>query len=153
MLTRGKILVQMALKATATDHTSDSRRTFTIRGTKLTETDKLVKSPSDQCSVNILQAPAAPEQHVEATIQHQHEQIHHSNEGLRSEYKQIVGSEENQDECEFLSESEITLDYDDDVRDPDWKAPDKTPSTDTDENNNILLNVDHEEVIEPQNTN
>ena len=43
MLSRGKILVQMALKATTTDHTSESRRTFTIRGSELTETDKLVK--------------------------------------------------------------------------------------------------------------
>jgi len=51
-----------------------------------------------------------------------------------------------------MSESDITLDYDDDVRDPDWKAPDKTPSTDTDENNNIPVNVDQDEVIEPQNT-
>ena len=47
-----------------------------------------------------------------------------------------------------MSESDITLDYDDD----DWKAPDKPPSTDTGENNNIPVNVDHEEVIEPQNT-
>ena len=51
-----------------------------------------------------------------------------------------------------MSESDITVDYDDDVRDTDWKAPDKTPSTDTDENNTIPVNVDHEEVIEPQNT-
>jgi len=43
MLSRGKILVQMALKATATDYTSESRRTFTIRASYLTETDKLVK--------------------------------------------------------------------------------------------------------------
>ena len=43
MLSRGKILVQMALKATTTDYTSESRRTFTIRGSELTETDKLVK--------------------------------------------------------------------------------------------------------------
>ena len=50
-----------------------------------------------------------------------------------------------------MSESDISVDYDDDVRD-DWKAPDKTPSTDTGENNNIPVNVDYEEVIEPQNT-
>ena len=85
-----------------TDHTSESRRTFTIRASELTETDKLVKSPSDQNSVNILQSP--PQQHVEATIQHQKEQIQHSTEGLISEYKQIVGSEENQDECEYMRE-------------------------------------------------
>ena len=102
--------------------------------------------------MNILQAPAPSQQHVEATIQHQNEQIQLSTERLRSECKQIVGSEENQEECEYMSESDITVDYDDDVRDPDWKAPDKTPSTDTGENNNILVNVDHEEVIEPQNT-
>ena len=102
--------------------------------------------------MNILQPPAPSQQHVESTIQDQNEQIQHSTKRLRSECKQIVGSEENQDECEYMSESDITVDYDDDVRDPDWKAPDKTPSTDTGENNNILVNVDHEEVIEPQNT-
>jgi len=101
--------------------------------------------------VNILQAPAQSQQHVESTIQHQKEQIQHSTKILRSECKQIVGSEENQDECEYMSESDISVDYDDDVRD-DWKAPDKTPSTDTGENNNIPVNVDYEEVIEPQNT-
>ena len=97
-----------------TEHTSESRRTFTIRASELTETDKRVKSPSDQNSVNILQAPAPPQQHIESTVQHQKEQIQHSTEGLRGEYKQIVGSEENQDESEYLRESDISLDYDDD---------------------------------------
>ena len=69
--------------------------------------------------MNILQAPVPSQQHVEATIQHQNKQIQHSTKILRSECKQIVGSEENQDECEYMSESDITVDYDDDVRDPD----------------------------------
>jgi len=43
MLSRGKILVQMVVKATTTDYTSESR-TFTIRGSELTETDNLIKT-------------------------------------------------------------------------------------------------------------
>ena len=96
--------------------------------------------------MNILQPPAPSQQHVESTIQDQNEQIQHSTKRLRSECKQIVGSEENQDECEYMSESDITVDYDDD------DDPDKTPSTDTGENKTIPVKVDHEEVIEPQNT-
>ena len=73
--------------------------------------------------MNILQAPAPSQQHVESTIQDQNKQIQHSTKRLRNECKQIVGSEENQDECEYMSESDIIVDYHDD--DPDWKAPDK----------------------------
>lgn len=42
------------------------------------------------------------------------------------------------------SDSDITIDYDDEVRDPDWKDPDEENNSETDENNNEPL-----EPVEP----
>lgn len=173
MLSRGKILVQLSLQGTSAVRSSDSR-TFTIRGNEINESNKHTTLVSDQSLDNTLE----PAEYIATKIstdifqnecasvssQHspesmvQHENVENSkqctNDGLSSRKVQEIGPEGNEDGDEYHSDdSDITLDYDDEVRDPDWKNPEENPSSESDENNNIPEQVDHEEIVEPEDTN
>ncbi|KAH3703442.1 hypothetical protein DPMN_078478 [Dreissena polymorpha] len=154
----------MSLRGTKSDINSESRK-FTIKGSEITEIDKHVESKnkleSSEYEYTATKVPVAFENVCTAALSQQdvaspplHQNIQteftNTNEGLSSSNNQIVAMEDNLDEYAYPSDSDITLDYDDDVRDPDWKNPDQRQSSDTDENNNINEHIHHVEVVKPQ---
>lgn len=197
------------MKATTTDNNSESRKTFTITGSKINETDKLVSEQNpenkphetqssgpeytaskvstncfDSGSAVVLQQQIEELTTFQQTVQNQNtdsglsvdnNQVisleenmdayeHPSNSDMKDtdkylspntdsnnniptldqqrvqnqntddisgENSQAIGLEEIMDECEYPSDSDITIDYDD-FGDPDWKVTDQ--NSDTDEN-------------------
>lgn len=127
MFSRGKLLVNLSLKtqsncSSSNDESKSDRRSFTIQGE------------------NIEERPST------STEQDRSNEFGEQSSDMIDREKQALPIVDNinSELSDRGVHSDISIDYDDDVRDPDWKAP-APQSSDSDDMNKT--EVDHEEVI------
>lgn len=180
MFSRGKLLVQISLKANEDKFQSNSetKRGFMIKdgkineasentttnlscensetksaliftiengkinGTKLSTSEYTATKLSCENFEHVPQ-PSTSQENVESVALVQNIPNLFTKDLPSSALNQVVWPEH-----ENLSDSDITVDYDDELRDPNWKYPNKNHSSGTDENNNVSQEIDHEEVVQ-----
>ncbi|KAL4224190.1 hypothetical protein ACF0H5_017643 [Mactra antiquata] len=124
MLSRGKVLVNLALKkssvnSTAADETTSESRKFIIQGKEIEE----------QLPTKLKQVPSS------AAIE------------SASDNATTIDINNNKFLVDSDESSDASAGYDDDVQDLDWRAQD-SQSSDTDDQNMDDIEIDHEEVID-----
>ncbi|KAL4233947.1 hypothetical protein ACF0H5_005602 [Mactra antiquata] len=144
MLSRGKVLVKLALKKssvnlTAADETTSESRRFKIQGKEIEEQlpTNSEQIPSSAAIESASDKVLAEKDSFEASLGKDDETLSATTIDINN--NRFFGDN---DEC-----SDASAGYEDDVQDPDWRAQD-SQSSDTDDQNMDDIEIDHEEVID-----